>query len=423
MSQTLKLARPVTPLRVTLHLLYWLYDIYSSYKIYSSFEDCGPDCVHSNFVWLALAEHSIVVIATFYTVGYFVVPSVVGLLIKIRQTPPGIRFLNGSHVLALAKVGGVMLSICLLLNVEMYYFFLWLYRNVTPVPDYIIRNMKPGGEVYEAGPLGVLTSFTTYSYLFAFYFSDILIPILLKLIGETVSWGSHSVELAKRNEQLVRDQLAFLRQQINPHFLFNVLNSVQANTYDVAPKGYQIVNKLASLLRFSLGEANRDREWVPLREEIQFITDYVELEQQRQQHPEQIVLTVTGDADEYEIPPLLLITFIENAFKHGLNQLDGEGYVHLSLDVEEADTPGQGRLRFVAQNTKPLQSTTRHSTRVGLANVKQRLALLFPDNTYRLHITEEPEHYRVELDLPLRLTPLTGLDEPVVTADLALAQK
>ncbi len=204
--------------------------------------------------------------------------------------------------------------------------------------------------------------------------------------------------LLQLESQQARSELDRLKAHVNPHFLFNTLHNLYALTLRQSPQAPQVVLGLSTLMRYLFTTNQLER--VPLREEITYLEHYVDLERLRLSSKRaHITLVVDGPVDQLDLPPMLLIPFVENAFKHGVETDTGQVFVAITLAV-------QGReLFFEVENSKPLTPLTVNSVRppamgTGLANVRQRLALLFADR-YQLTIDEQPTTYRLTLALHL----------------------
>jgi len=198
----------------------------------------------------------------------------------------------------------------------------------------------------------------------------------------------------KRLEALERQnleqQLEYLRYQINPHFFMNTLNNIHA-LVDIEPeKAKDTILELSKMMRFVLYEGNKN--FVPLGREFDFIRHYITLMKLRYTDKVRITVSLPEEAPDRQIPPLILITFIENAFKHGVSY-QHESFIEIAARVED------GTLQFSCCNSKA--DTPNHEKGgVGLANIRKRLSLIY-ENRYTLRITNEPGVYAVMLTLPL----------------------
>lgn len=197
-------------------------------------------------------------------------------------------------------------------------------------------------------------------------------------------------KLQALEKENLEQQLEYLRYQINPHFFMNTLNNIHA-LVDIDPeKAKDTILELSKMMRFVLYEG--DKKGVPLSREFEFIRHYIELMKLRYTDKVKISVELPKELDDSQIPPLILITFIENAFKHGISY-QHESFIDILVDIE------QGRLRFMCSNSKAVKPNEEKGG-VGLQNVKQRLNLLY-DNNYTLNIQDEADVYNVELTIPL----------------------
>ena len=197
-------------------------------------------------------------------------------------------------------------------------------------------------------------------------------------------------KLANLEKQNLEQQLEYLKYQINPHFFMNTLNNIHA-LVDIDPaKAQETILELSKMMRFILYEG--DKNGVSLSRELEFIRTYITLMRLRYTDKVTINLDLPTEVPERTIPPLMLISFVENAFKHGISY-QHPSYIDIHVAIE-----GE-RLRFQCSNSKA-ERPNQEKGGVGLQNVKQRLQLLFDDN-YTLNIQDHPESYQVELIIPL----------------------
>ena len=199
-----------------------------------------------------------------------------------------------------------------------------------------------------------------------------------------------SKQLMLLEKENLKQQLEYLRYQINPHFFMNTLNNIHA-LVDIDPeKAKDTIIELSKMMRFILYEG--DKKGVPLYREFEFINQYITL--MRLRYPEKVDMTVelpTAFPDN-EIPPLILITFVENAFKHGISYQQ-ESFVHINARIEH------DRLHFECSNSKCIRPNQEKGG-VGLVNIKKRLDLIY-GNSYTLNLEDKANTYHVELEIPL----------------------
>lgn len=198
--------------------------------------------------------------------------------------------------------------------------------------------------------------------------------------------GRKIMELEKATMQT---ELQQLKKQINPHFLFNMLNNANILVKDAPDEASQILEKLDDLLRYQLNDSTRKE--VSLDADIQFLTSFLELEKVRRDHFE-YTISQEGDMNDIHIPPLLFIPFVENAVKHNSDS-NNLSYIHLHFAVYD------NQLIFCCRNSKP-PIPVRQQGGIGLANVRRRLDLLYGTH-YLLQIEDKETTYNVNLHLSL----------------------
>lgn len=185
-------------------------------------------------------------------------------------------------------------------------------------------------------------------------------------------------------------ELKFLKSQINPHFLFNMLNNANILMDEDPEMASQILIKLDDLLRYQMNDSTRDK--VYLSADITFLRDFLDLEKTRRDNFE-YTISKEGNINNVQIAPLLFIPFVENAVKHNFDS-DNLSYVHLSFILRG------NILKFKCENSVPQQEVERKVGGLGLANIKRRLDLLFK-NKYVLEVLDSETTYTVNLELNL----------------------
>ena len=204
-----------------------------------------------------------------------------------------------------------------------------------------------------------------------------------------------SIQTASRLNQVENDQLqAELRQlkaQIQPHFLFNTLNSIYALAIRQDERTADTIVKLSEFLRYIIRDAHQDK--VALAKEIHYIANYIDLQKARLRDAVLVNYQLEGDVRSLEIAPLLLFSFIENAFKYGVSP-DEESQIDIHLFIQTTS------LSLDVANKKVQVSSFEPSTGVGLQNTRERLRLLYPDN-HQLVIDDSPTDFYVHLSLTL----------------------
>lgn len=229
---------------------------------------------------------------------------------------------------------------------------------------------------------------------------DLNIPLFSFLILVLIA-ASSSVKLFQKwmlDKQLIDEleksrtyaELEQLKNQINPHFLFNMLNNVNVLTKKDPDKASQILMKLSDLLRYQLYDSARDK--VFLTSDIHFLEDFLNLEKVRRDNFD-FIISKEGSLSGIQIPPLLFISFVENAVKHNSDATKAS-YVHLFFDVKDDE------IYFKCLNSKPKRKSVNSTGGLGLANIKRRLNLLFP-SSHHLVIDDEVDTYSVVLRIKL----------------------
>jgi sensor histidine kinase YesM len=221
-------------------------------------------------------------------------------------------------------------------------------------------------------------------------FFTLVITYSIKYAGQVRSTQTRLLQLQRDNLTL---ELNALKAQINPHFLFNTLNNIYSLALRKSEKTPDMVLKLSDMMRYVLYECNSGR--VALDREIQFISNYIELERIRHGDDVSINFSLTGNPKDYRIEPLLLIPIVENSFKHGINAQIEKGFVDVQLNVLN------GSLQLKVLNTVHLKGAfSKEKGGIGLDNVQKRLELIYPQKHY-LKILALKDSYKVDLELNL----------------------
>ncbi len=218
----------------------------------------------------------------------------------------------------------------------------------------------------------------------------IMVSTTFKIVYDKFRADANAATLRQEN---LKTELAFLRSQVSPHFLFNVLNNIVAMVRLKSEELEPTVMRLSSLLQYMLYEG--DDEKVLLKNEVESLQDYIELQKLRVSPNLNLQVHFNVKEEWHSIEPMLLIPFVENAFKHG-NGLPGNSEIIIDLNVENNELDFNVRNRFVG-NDRAKDKTSG----IGLVNVKRRLDLLYP-KTHRLQIEDSNGWYNVDLKLYLK---------------------
>ncbi len=245
---------------------------------------------------------------------------------------------------------------------------------------YAVKHFPDEKVVFQPEEL-IVTSF------FNLFF--IIVSVLYAIIR---SWIKNEVIKRKLTEENLKLELNYLKSQISPHFLFNSLN----NLYSIAIKNNDNetaagLAKLSTLMRFMLDKSDKTK--VKLAEEIEYLKSYIELQKLRFLDEDDIVVTFNtkGDISDFNIPPFLLINFVENAFKHGVDyKLHSE--IRININVNK------NSMTFIIENTNHTLKKKKGTNQIGLENVKKRLELIYGGN-YELKTNSKSPQYIIELKI------------------------
>jgi len=216
-----------------------------------------------------------------------------------------------------------------------------------------------------------------------------LMLIISILASISLTINNHLRQLEK--EKLVA-QISSLKSQINPHFLFNTLNNIYATAIDTSPRTADMVDKLSEMMRYTMKESQND--FVPLEEDINYLNNYIELQKLRLESKIKFDYSVEGDFTELQIAPMLLIPFVENAFKHGVNS-EQNSNIRINIKADESE------LHFLVANNKvKTQPDTSEHNGLGIENTKHRLNLIYPSR-HLLTIKETENDFNVSLHINL----------------------
>ncbi len=215
-----------------------------------------------------------------------------------------------------------------------------------------------------------------------------LFAIFIKL---SIRWYNERKHAADLIIQEHRMELDFLKTQLNPHFFFNTLNNIYSLVYMKSDEAPAALMKLSDIMRYMLYESKSER--VPLEKEIEHLRYYLELEKLRLKDPEFVSLNVMGEISNHQVPPMLLISVVENAFKHGKKRVSNPG---ITIDIRSEGK----RLRFMVSNytldNQPEEGNK--NSGIGMQNTRRRLELLYP-GCHDLRVSQSRGKYTVSIEL------------------------
>ncbi|WP_234734936.1 sensor histidine kinase [Tellurirhabdus bombi] len=217
--------------------------------------------------------------------------------------------------------------------------------------------------------------------------------LFLFLVGVFVSLSLRiNNRLRKAEQEKLATELSYLKAQINPHFLFNTLNSIYSLAIEQSDRTAEAIVKLSALMRYVIRDAHSDL--VPVTKELEYISHYISLQKIRLDDTAQIFFTTEGLPNGKQIAPLILISFIENAFKYGVNP-EEDSVIEVAISLNEKE------LHLYVFNKKVRVVHNEGSTSgIGIENTKARLQLLYP-NQHQLTIQDTDFTFTVDLTLRL----------------------
>lgn len=339
-----------TGIRILSHIIFWIAYItffFLQYKFYS--KEFDSIAAISSLTLTAIVD----ILAAYFTV-YYLLPH---YLFKRR-------YISFAALFLISAAAAIILQ-----RVLLYYISYPLFYSDT------MDKMK---SFWYINPFYSFFNIYTVVSLFA----------VIKLMKYWYRNQKLKTELEDKNKT---SELALLRSQINPHFLFNTLNNIDALITSDQAKASDAVIKLSEIMRFTLYEANSDR--VSLDKEISYLESYISLQQLRLKNPFFVNFNNESNCQSMSIAPMLFIPFVENAFKHGLKNIVAPG-IEISLNCDD------GNINFeVVNRYSMIEEHNKDSTSgIGLINTKKRLQLLYPDK-YKLEIRKSTGIFKVNLTI------------------------
>lgn len=348
--------------RVLLHVAFWLSTYY---------------WVYFQSVWIVGSEHPAAVrliavskllsdFSAFYLISY-----------AVRRVQ--------SVWWALLLTGLLLVGTFISYGVVSYYLYRHILATVPALPVYFHNIVKSFSKE------GLWTFLKDYNGLY-FHLIQLSFGLGLPLVVKVLRWAVQKrlrvLALEKDNLQL---ELEFLRAQINPHFFFNTLNSVYSLVEDKDQTAAALVLSLSNMMRYALYDSATPE--VDVAQELAFIQEYLDIQQIRHQRRLKIDVEIAPDLGSQRIPPMLLVTFLENAVKHGVDKLLRHAWVRVRAYRDETDT-----FCFTVTNAVPPPASPAPSEGIGLRNTRRRLSILYP-TTHSLQTSATATQYHVLLRL------------------------
>lgn len=285
-----------------------------------------------------------------------------------------------------------------------YLFFLPRYLNHKSLARYILEFSVPFAVLIKLfillkrhlidGNTHKICYFYEDKFTVNVVLSTLFIVIFVGMLKFAEGWFELEAKKKEIENERLTSELRFLKAQINPHFLFNTLNNLYYLAFTNSPNTTEVIAKLSQMMRYMIYDSNHAK--VPLNKEIEYMENYIILEKLRLNEPIPIVFEVRGSTNGVMIAPLILITFLENAFKHGVSNNFSEAWIKADILLE-----GTACIYTVANSKLPQNLMNKdEQSGIGLQNVKRRLELSYPDN-FELEIEEKATEYLVRLKLNL----------------------
>lgn len=309
--------------------------------------------IHNNFsFYLPLILNSLFLVVIFYANYYYFIPKL---------------FFGHSYWLyALVCVVCLVLILCIPILV-------FSLLGGPPAPPVKLMPQSAPRQIIPAGFITLLLM-----YMVAFFAS----------IGLSIN-----NRLKQAEQEKLSTHLSYLKTQINPHFLFNTLNSIYAVAIGSSPQSAEMVEKLARIMQYTLKDTQRDL--VELEKELLFIRNYIDLQKVRLDSNIVLIFKITGANEELMIAPLLLIPFIENAFKHGVNS-EEDSHIEIVINIDKFNLD-----LFVRNNKVAVVKLDDNVSGIGIQNTKHRLEMLY-QSKYKLEVIENEFIFEVKLRINLK---------------------
>ncbi len=268
-----------------------------------------------------------------------------------------------------------------------FFFFAFLYSAFIPVIMALFNQLEVMG-LFPLSEFMERWNNSEHEYL-----NTLLTSLLINLSFCGLSFFEQNIRLQK---EVAESSLQILQAQINPHFMFNVLNHVNVLIRKEPELASSVLVQYTQILRYQL--YNGKKESVSINQEVEFLKDFIEVEKIRWKNSLDVKYSWDIENNAIEIAPLMLITFVENAFKHVSRSKTEKGYIHIDLKQKG------GELVLFVENSKYAHIPTnekKEASGIGLENIKKRLDILYPGK-YNLRISETDTIYSTSLSIKLQ---------------------
>ena len=224
--------------------------------------------------------------------------------------------------------------------------------------------------------------------------TNFFITAFVAMLRFAIDWLEFEARKNEVENEKLTAELNFLKAQINPHFLFNTLNNLYYLAYSKSENTTEVIAKLSQMMRYMIYDSNHPK--VLLSKEIEYMRNYISLERLRLNDQIPIKFDVKGNIENVWITPLIFITFLENAFKHGVSNSNPKAWVNITIDLCDHECI------YTVENSRGTeQKDSSEKSGIGLQNVKRRLELSYPGK-YKLVSEDTREKYLVKLNLSIR---------------------
>jgi two-component system sensor histidine kinase AlgZ len=221
--------------------------------------------------------------------------------------------------------------------------------------------------------------------------TTLFVVIFVGMLRFAKDWFEFEARKKEVENEKLTAELNFLKAQINPHFLFNTLNNLYYLAFTQSPNTTEVIAKLSQMMRYMIYDSNHSL--VPLSKEIEYMQNYISLERLRLNNTIPVGFEVQGNADEVRIAPLIFITFLENAFRHGVSNNKPDAWVNIRVSLKDKECI------YTVENSK-ISPVPDAKSGIGLQNVKRRLELTYPGR-YHLTVDDQADRYAIQLNLKL----------------------
>ena len=219
--------------------------------------------------------------------------------------------------------------------------------------------------------------------------------LMIFLLSFVIRMALEYFHLKERSDEIIAQkihaELNLLKSQVQPHFLFNTLNNIYYEAYLESPRTAALIERLSDIMRYFVDESPKQQ--VSLLAEIQFLENYIELEKIRLLYEIDFIFTKIDDP-KLTVPPMLLMTFVENIFKHGIDKSSSNNLIRIAI------TEKDNRLTFMTTNSVSSSTIKTGSTGFGLDNLHKRLVLLYHKD-FELQTSNDGKLFRASLNIPL----------------------